>query len=166
MSATATADDLRMARLFRDLPQAALDELAAQSRLLELRAGEKLFAQDDASDALYILQEGQIHVLRQHPTGEEVVLATEVPYYVIGEISALAGERRSGAVAAVTDSVLVAINRAAVFDVCNRFPDVAASLITYLSGRLYRMNLLVREYAIGNVAARVASALLLSGGQT
>lgn len=156
-----TAQQLRNARAFRDLPPAALDELAAHSRIIELPAGSTLFEQDDVSDALYILEEGQVHIIRQHPTGERVVLVTEVPYYVIGELSTLSGDRRIASVDAVTDSLLVRIERSALLEVCARLPEVATTMMTHLSHRLFRLNLMVREHALGNAPARMASLILL-----
>jgi len=166
MSVTISKDQLKNASLFQDFSDDVLEELATQCHIVELAAGDTLFQQDVPGEVLYILEEGQIHIVRKYPTGEEVVLATEGPYYVIGELSMLAGLPRTGGVVAVSDCSLIAVDRQAFMDVCERVPEVAGKVIVYLSQRLYQMNLLVREHAIGNVAARVASMLvLLSGGE-
>ena len=158
---------LKDATLFKSLPDEALAELASHCRYLELHAGEFLFYQDDPGDALYILQDGQIHIVRTYSNGEEVVLATEVPYYAIGELSMLANTPRTGGVLAVSDCTLIALSRDAFMDICGRIPGVMVRVQTHLAQRLYRMNLLVRENAISNVTARVANAvLLMSGGKT
>lgn len=159
--------NLQNAMLFRDLPDEALIELAKHCHYLELPADEMLFQQDDAPDALYLLEDGQVHIVRKYPNGDEVILDTEGPYYVIGELSTLAAQPRTGGVLAVSDCTLIALERGALMDVCSHIPDVASGVMSYLATRLYRMNLLVRENAIGNVAARVASTILLvSGGKT
>jgi CRP-like cAMP-binding protein len=125
-----------------------------------------LFEQNDPGDALYILETGQVHILRQHPDGEQVILATEGPYYVIGELSMLTGQPRTGAAVAVSDCTLIALSRAAFEEVCTHLPELAVRVLAYVSRRLYRLNLQVREHAIGNVPARVATLLvLLSGGK-
>jgi CRP-like cAMP-binding protein len=152
---------LRDAELFQELDDAALIELAAHCKYRELSAGETLFRQDDPADALYILTDGQIHIVRVYPTGEEVILATEGPYYAIGELSLLAQQPRTGSVVAVSDCTLLSLKRQAFMDTCARMPDVAVRALDYVSRRLYRMNLMVREHALGNVRARIASAILL-----
>lgn len=158
--------NLQNAILFRDLPDEALIELAKHCRYMELPAGDMLFQQDDPGSALYLLEDGQVHIVRKYPNGDEVILDTEGPYYVIGELSMLAGQPRTGGVFAVSDCTLIALDRKAFIEVCSRMPSVASGVMSYLATRIYRMNLLVRENAIGNVAARVASALLLlSGGK-
>lgn len=153
--------ELRDAALFRDLSDEVLAELASSCRYRELLADEQLFVQGDESDALYVLQEGQVHVLRSYPDGEQVILATESPYYIVGELSMLANQPRTGTVVAVSDCELLEISRDDFEAVCHRHPEVAVQMMEYLGQRLYRMNLMVREYALGNVAARVATLLLL-----
>ena len=152
---------LRNYMMFRELDENSLSELAKHCQYLELQAGKTLFEQNEASDALYMLEDGQIHVVRQYPDGEQVILATEGPYYVIGDLSMLTGSPRTGAVVAVSDCTLIRLSREAFDDVCSRVPGISASLVTYVAKRLYRLNLQVREHAIGNVAARVASLLVL-----
>lgn len=156
-----TAQDIQNAHLFRDFAPDVLEALAQRSKRMELPAGHNLFHQDDPGDALYILLDGQVHVIRRHAAGDEVILATEGPYYAIGELSMLAGQRRTGTVQAVSDCTLVMVSTAAFEEVCSQFPEVAVRTLAYLAQRLYRLNLLVREQALGNVTARIASALLL-----
>jgi CRP-like cAMP-binding protein len=157
---------LRDASLFKGISDDVLIELARHCHLVELNAGDTLFHQDDVADALYILEAGQIHITRKYPTGEEVVLATENPFYVVGEVSMLAGRPRSGSVVAVSDCTLIGLDRATFMDVCGRHPEVSLYMLKYMGNRLYRLNLLVRENSIGNIEGRIASlVLLLSGGK-
>jgi CRP-like cAMP-binding protein len=141
-----------------------LRALAEHCEYRELPAGVTLFEQGAPGDALYLLQTGQVHIVRQHPDGEQVILATEGPYYVIGDLSMIADQPRTGAVVAVSDCGLIRLDRDSFCRACDRYPGLAFSVMTYLGRRLYRMNLQVREFAIGNVAARVASVILLLSG--
>ncbi len=152
---------LRDASLFKNLPEAVLRELAQHCRYIELPAGEMLFQQDDPGDALYILEDGQIHIVRKYDSGEELILATEGPFYAVGELSMLVGQPRTGGVLAVSDCTLIALERQPLMDICARVPAAANQILEHIGLRLYRMNLLVRENAIGNVEARIASILLL-----
>ena len=159
---TFDAESLRSSLLFKDVKSAVLEHAATFCRMMELRAGDTLFEQESPSDALYILESGQVHVIRRYPEGDEVILATESPYYVIGELSMLAAQPRTGTVVAVSDCELIMLSRDALLDVCDRTPDIAVKALTHLGQRLYGLNLRVRESAIGNIAARVASVLLIA----
>lgn len=163
---TVEYQQLRDAEIFKNLSDEALQELAKHCRYVELPAGETLFEQGAPGDALYILETGQIHVVRQYPDGEQVILATEGPYYVIGELSMLVDQPRTGAVIAVSDCTLIALRRESFVSVCEQMSELAVTVLAHVGLRLYRLNLQVRERAIGNVAARVATLLvLLSGGK-
>lgn len=161
MLLTINADTLRNSFLFKDVDQAILEEVAKHCQAMELHAGETLFEQDSAPDALYFLESGQIHVVRHYPEGYEVIIATEVPYYVIGELSLLANQPRTGSVVAVGDCDLIKLSRDSILEICEKIPEISLKAISHLGKRLYRLNLRVRESAIGNIAARVASVLIL-----
>jgi CRP-like cAMP-binding protein len=152
---------LRNSFLFKDVDNMLLRLIAAHLQPMNLAAGDTLFEQNGDADAMYFLESGQIHVIRQYPDGDEVILATEVPYYVIGELSMLANEPRTGKVVAVGDCDLLKLSRDDFLHLVKVTPEIAVSALDDLGKRLYKLNLRVRESAIGNVAARVASALLL-----
>lgn len=152
---------LRNSMLFQGASDEVLNAVSHFCQPMELLAGETLFEQDSPSDAMYFLEDGQVHIIRHYPDGYQVILATEAPYYVIGELSMLANLPRTGSVVAVSDCDLIKFERSAILQLFNEYPSVAAHATTYLGQRLYTLNLKVRESGIGNVKARVASALLL-----
>ena len=161
MIAEVASDRLRDTALLENLPEEALIDLAKHCRYMELPAGDTLFKQGDPGDALYILEDGQIHVVRVYPSGEEIILATHGPYYAIGELSMVAHQPRTGSVVAVSDCTLISLEREAFVNTCNRVPEMMSSILSHLGLRLYDMNLLVREHALKNVESRIASLLMM-----
>ena len=158
---TVEAEHLQDVDLFRAADDAALEDMAQHCTRIELLAGATLFEQNAPGDALYVLEYGQIHILRQYEDGEQVILATEIPFYPVGNLSMLSAQPRTGAVVAVSDCTLIVLKRSTWLALCDRHHGLALAVQEQLARRLYRMNLLVRENAIGDVAARVASLLLL-----
>jgi CRP-like cAMP-binding protein len=152
---------LRNSFLFKEVGTDVLSDVVKHCQRMELLAGETLFEQDSEPDAMYFLEEGQIHVVRHYPSGTEVILATEVPYYIIGELSMLANLPRTGSVVAVGNCDLIRVSREAVEEISHKHPDVPLKALKHLGERLYKLNLHVRESAIGNITARIASVLLL-----
>ncbi len=152
---------LREISLLNQVSDEGLAAIARRCVHLEVAAGETLFHQGDPGDAFYLLEDGQIHIVRQYDTGEEVVLATYGPYYTIGELSMLVGQPRTGSVVAVSDLQLLRLNRDDFARACDSVPGVATAVLSQVGLRFYQMNLQVREHAIGNVPARVGSLLLL-----
>jgi CRP/FNR family transcriptional regulator, cyclic AMP receptor protein len=167
MTMTIDLRTLRSSLIFKDVPDSVLAEVAAHCQFTRLSAGDTLFQQDSAPDSMYFLESGQVHIVRHYPDGGEVILATESPYYVIGELSLLADQPRTGTVVAVSDCEMFRLNRDPFMNIYQRYPEVAVNALVHLGQRLYRLNLSVRESAIGNAQARIASMLLLiSGGAT
>ncbi len=157
---------LRDADMFKHLSDDVLQALAQHCHIMELQAGATLFHQSSPGDSMYILETGQVHIIRQEPDGEQLILATEGPYYVIGDLSMMVGQPRTGTVIAVSDCTLIALNRVGFDSVCTQSPELAVRVLAHMTQRLYRTTLQVREHAIGNIPARVATLLvLLSGGQ-
>jgi CRP-like cAMP-binding protein len=166
MATTFNISVLRNSFLFKDADDSVLEQVAQSCEAMELDAGETLFGQDTPPDDMYFLVDGQIHIVRHYPEGYDVTIATEVPYYVIGELSMLANQPRTGSVVAVGDCDLVRLSRSAVLEICQTYPNVAVGALNRLGTRLYRLNLWVRESAVSNVSARIASVLLLMSGNT
>ena len=162
MVATINLNLLRHSFLFKETHDSILRIVAQRCEVQELGAGETLFEQDSAPDDMYFLIDGQIHIVRHYPDGYDVTIATEVPFYVIGELSLLANQPRTGSVVAVGDCDLIRLSRQHVLETCETYPEVAVRALTHLGNRLYRLNLRVRESAVGNVSARIASVLLMA----
>lgn len=164
MTMTPSPSMLRNFSLFADCDDNVLKEFQKHTEWIAIGAGETLLEQGDEPDCCYVLTEGQVHIIREYPDGAEGVLATEGPFYVIGEISMLANQPRTGTVTAVSDCEMTRISREAISIFCQEHPEILEKAITRLGERLYRQTLHIREGGIGHGHARLASALLLLGG--
>lgn len=149
--------------LFKDLEPALVQAIADRAEVVELHAGEVLFRQGDTADALYRLEEGQLHIVRHHDTEESFILATMTPYDLVGEMSMLAEEKRAVTAMAVADCVLIKINHDDLRALAEAHAALALHLLHQTSKQLAKLHLDVHEYAIGQSSAdaRLASLLLL-----
>ncbi len=75
------------------------------SRTIHLDAGKNLFEQGDQSDLIYVVDTGELEVLRESPEGE-VRLSIIQPGEYVGEMGPLFGLDRSATVRARLDSTL------------------------------------------------------------
>jgi CRP/FNR family cyclic AMP-dependent transcriptional regulator len=92
-------DVLRRSPLFEMLSQPELEVLAELSRQRRFAAGEVVFREGDAGDALFVLARGEVEVLARGPGGDRV-LATLEPPAAFGEMSLVDREVRSASVRA------------------------------------------------------------------
>lgn len=161
MSQTIYLDILRESVFFTDVSDTVLESVLPHCEVMDLASGELLFEQDSQADSLYFLESGKIQVIRRYPDAHEVVIATENAPYVIGEISLLADQARTGRVVALENCRLIKLSQKAISELCESASEIPLQALKNLGIRLYRLNLRVRENGISNVSARVASLLLL-----
>ena len=76
---------------------------------VELASRETLFDQGDQSDVVYVVEEGEIELVRQRADGGEEILARHGPGEYFGEVGPMFGIRRSATARATTPSRVVGL---------------------------------------------------------
>lgn len=106
---------LRLAALpmFAGLDAHTLSDLADTMDWLVLPGGAQLFAQDDPSDALYVLIHGRLAASRKDEEGRVRALGAVTAGECVGETGLIANEPRSASVIAMRDSELLRLSRSA-----------------------------------------------------
>lgn len=97
------SDVLRRSPLFEMLSDPEIEVLAGLSRPKRFAAGEVVFSEGDAGDALFVLQSGEVEVLARTPGGAEAVLTVLAAPASFGEMSLVDREMRSATVRARTE---------------------------------------------------------------
>ena len=99
-------------------------------QLVQMEAGQTLFALGDAGDALYVVASGEIAVL----VPQEVARLEEGD--VFGEIALLAHQPRSATTRATRPSQVLALDRTLVRDLISGSPEFLRVLLRFLRDRL------------------------------
>jgi putative ABC transport system ATP-binding protein len=76
---------------------------------VELAPGEVLFDQGDPSDLVYVIEEGEVELVRLRSDGREELLARHGPGEYFGELGPMFGLRRSATARAATASRLLGL---------------------------------------------------------
>jgi len=102
------ANQLAVSDFFSQLGAPLRNEIARRMQPFTLRAGEKLFAENDASKDLYVLQSGEIamHI----KLGKERHLKNISVGSVVGEFSVVLGGKRTSTPRALSDCKLMRLN--------------------------------------------------------
>ncbi len=156
---------LKTNRLFRDLPDTALDKLAALSVRRSVRRGTRIFAQGDPGDSLLGLIAGQVRISATTPGGKEVFLNIMEPGDSFGEIAVLDGKPRTAGAEALADTELFVLRRTDLMALIEREPTLASHLIGLLCQRLRWTSELIEEAAFLSVHSRLARRLLNLAGE-
>ena len=135
-----------------------------------VRRGERLFAQGDPADSLYVIVHGLLRVVVSGEDGEVVV--NELGRGdTVGEMGLLSGEPRSAGVIAVRDSALCCFSKPAFDRLVEQHPAVMTRIAVQMVQRLRRLSharhevarpltvaLLPASEGVGGFIARLAQA--------
>jgi CRP/FNR family cyclic AMP-dependent transcriptional regulator len=160
MAQEITTQQLSQFSLFKSIAEEALSDLTSHCNSVTISAGEVLFEQGDPAQHLYLIEDGEITLIRRYEAGEEVVLATIGSYSVIGELSMITGETRTATGIALRNAHLIMLHHDALFEYLHEFPSVAVELMVEIAHRLRQNTLMVREWAMENAEARLAGLIL------
>ena len=153
---------LKKIPLFADLPDEDLERLCQMVTEISLKAGEELFAEGSPGDSAFVIQKGEIEILKTSG-GRNVLLAVRKPGEVIGEMSLLESAPRFASVRARADSTLLAIGHEQLNDLLNTSPSAARALLHTITARLRSTELVLRQSEkmaqLGTLTAGIAHEL-------
>lgn len=156
-------DRLRVVRtvpLFSALPER---DWAAVADLLGERSyakDEYVFFEGDPPQALYIVWEGRVKLLRHSREGRDVVLDVIGPRRMLGEMAVFEGAPYDFTAQAMEPSALISIARPDFLVLLRRFPRLSLAVISELGRRLRSASDLVHSLAVERVERRISRVLL------
>ena len=149
------------------LDAADRDDVRRRGRHRRWSAGGVLFREGDESSDVYLVEEGHLKVSCHLPDGHEVVLAVFGPGEMVGELSALDQNPRSGTLSALGPAATTSLTAAQFEEFLLVHPSRSISLLRVVSGRLRQADVRSVEHATvdlpGRLAARIVELSLLFG---
>jgi CRP/FNR family cyclic AMP-dependent transcriptional regulator len=146
--------------LLHEFSQSIVAELLRDSKPILLAKGEVLFTRGDRGDSCFLVRRGVIKVGIASSRGEQMVLTLHGRGAIVGELAMLDGLPRAVTAQALSDCQLAAISQASFMACMKKYPDMNASLIAILAGRLRRACEEAAWAGLLPARARVAQALL------
>src|SRR6202167_3406877 len=143
--------------LFAGLADAELAAVAEQMRPQAFGAGEQICAAGEASDRLWLITGGLVHILAgsaDAAAGE--VLARQRRGEVIGAQGAITGEPRTATVVAAIATSTLELDGERFLALAQRFPGILIKLIRIQSERLVKANARGAEHRRGEAVALVS----------
>jgi CRP-like cAMP-binding protein len=118
--------------------------------------GDRIFAQGDLGTEMFIIQEGEVHIVK-HIAGEQHILSRLEKGDFFGEMALLEAMPRTADAVAVSEVRVVAINGSRFDEMLRKNPEVAVRIIRKYSKRLREANELLerlvgREVDVDHVA--------------
>lgn len=101
--------------------------------------GEYITRQGEQGDCMYVIQSGQVEIIR-HEQGKEILLATRSSGEFVGEMALFEKVTRMADVRAKGDAVVLTIDKRNLLSRIQVDPSVAFRLIETLSGRVRELS--------------------------
>jgi len=157
---TAIPDALREVPYFATLDATLLDEVAAQVRQRQYRAGEVVLVEGEPCEGLYFVMSGRVKVFKVSAEGKEQVLRILSPGRTFNDVPVFDGGPNPGSIAALEPSTIGHVPKGAVLALVEKRPQVAMAVIRLLASRLRALTSMIEDLSLRGVVARVAKLLL------
>ena len=128
-----------------------------------LAPGEAVFEEGEPGDHLYVIQSGEVELVRVTAHRQRVV-ARLGPGDFFGELGAVMGEQRSSRAVAVNTTRLIALDRETVEAMCLDEPMIAIRMIRVLVARLIEAERRLASLGVDDLMQPMVSALLRFSG--
>jgi CRP/FNR family transcriptional regulator, cyclic AMP receptor protein len=151
---------LSRAPLFEGLDEDGARALRSRMSDVKLERGERLFAEGDNGDRLYVVLEGKLKLTKAAPDGRENLLSVIGPGEMFGELSLFDPRPRTSSASAVTEARLAALAHDKLLVWLADRPEVALHMLRALAQRLRRANDVMADLVFTDVPGRVAKQLL------
>ena len=138
MSLQTECEMLRNIPMFHDVDLAKLRLLAMSGNRISYEAGDTIFKQDTDPDAVYVLLEGSVDIIREDK--QRVRLAQLGGNAMFGETGVLCDRPRTATVEAATPVTVIEIDRNTFNEVVRDVPHLALAIARELARRLENMN--------------------------
>lgn len=109
-------------------------------------AGQYIFREGDLGTDMFIIQEGEVHILKKLG-GDNRVLSRLEKGDFFGEMAVLENIPRSADALAKTDVTLIAINGTRFDEMIRKNPEISVRIMRKYSRRLRDANLLLQQFA-------------------
>jgi CRP-like cAMP-binding protein len=151
---------LRRHEFFRGLPDPVLQRLASHARQVSFSPGQVIFKRGDDGYGLIAVLAGTVKISVQSEREREIVLNLIGPNEVFGEIALLDGRPRTADATAMTQCVLMTLDRRDFLAVLTSEPIMAVKLLEVISGRLRQTSQQVEDLSLADLSTRLARSLI------
>jgi CRP/FNR family transcriptional regulator len=119
----------------------SLGETGARIRSVfqrSFRSGETIFDEGQEGEALFVIQSGQVELIRNADGGRRVI-SQHGPGEFFGEMSVLLGRPRVARAVAVADTCVLQLDRQTFEAMCVEQPEIAIRVIQRLAARMIHL---------------------------
>ncbi|MEO0261743.1 MAG: cyclic nucleotide-binding domain-containing protein [candidate division WOR-3 bacterium] len=129
---------LKNSKIFKDLPDDAIDYLSNYINLREFKKGRIIFFEGDKGKILYIIKSGKVSVIKKDSEGKERIMAILSEGDFIGEMALIEESERSATCKAEEDTELLLFTKRAFDEIMENNPKIACIILREITKVLSR----------------------------
>lgn len=146
-------------------PAALKDALIARARLMHVRRGQIVIADETQSTDVYLIVSGRVQISLLTAHGRETILREMGPGRIFGELAAIDGQPRSASVIALEDGTLATLSGPDFRDYLANVPQASFWMAQQLAARVRNLTEKTVELATMPVSHRLQSELMRLAGE-
>jgi tetratricopeptide (TPR) repeat protein len=127
--------ELAASRFFVEFPPGGLEQLLYAAAVRSFDPPEVIVREGDPGTSFFLIEEGDVEVQTQDPSGKPLVLAQLGAGEFFGEVSVLTGKPRTATIVARTPVTLIEISKRDLDRIARQFPDVRTVLQRFYERR-------------------------------
>jgi len=154
---------IRNLDLFRNLDEAALDELARKGHLVQYKRGDGICAAGTGNDLAYVIKEGNVRLMLQAPNGRRLTVAILKPGDVVGGTGLFVDEADGESAEAMSQATLFAVPVETLRQFARERPDFAIRVTkevnkqrTFIMNRMQDVLFLTVQQRLARLLLRLA----------
>jgi len=129
---------LKKIRCFSDLDDVSLRAVEGVTRVMTFAAGESLCQEGDTGDRMFIIDSGDMAVLKAVEGGDPIEVARLKRGNIAGEMGLFGTRIRSATLQAVTESAVRTLDYDAFEELLEEHGTIAKGMLSYVCGHLAR----------------------------
>ncbi|WP_408956373.1 Crp/Fnr family transcriptional regulator [Natroniella sp. ANB-PHB2] len=145
---------------FSELTSEEAKEIKKIIHTKEYKEGEIIFFEDEPGEALFLVQEGKVKLIKMIESGEEQILNILKQGSMFAEVVLFDGGRYPATAIVLEESTIGIINRKDMIQLIDKVPDIALKILKVMSKRLRRAQNMVQNLGLRDTTSRTASILV------
>ena len=146
--------------LLGSISKADLTALVREARPRIYRAGEWLFRRGDPGDGIFAIVSGDVKIVLESASGNQVVVRNVSDGDVLGELAVLDGEPRTASAVAASPVRSLHISKSRFLTWLREHPAASVAMLQHVAYRLRTTNEQVAELGLLDMDARIRRAVL------
>lgn len=146
--------------IFNELAENELRFLSDRAVPRHYAAGELIFSEGEPCAGLYVVESGQVRIVKTSPSGREQVLGSEGPGASIAELPVFDGGTYPASASAASETTLIFVSKKDFQALCLEHPEVALKVLRVVGSRLRRLVGIIEELSFTTVRHRLIALLV------